>query len=643
MNSAATDSMFNANGSMFYLLHKGVEWALYSVNRTAGTVSRLGTMSGPIGMDGAVWHPTNPSLIYGISMGISNRNLYEVALPAGTATLLHNFDTEIPAGGYPSSRVQMSPDARYFAVTASTFAGQDSFDYVVVWDRQTGASKVLNIPAKFGAGVYLHSMEMDNSGQYIRLGSITQVFGTVFWHWQDDVFSASVTLPAPDYFGGHKVQGVGINLNQGRYGDEWLTRSLATPHIWTSLFTYPRKSGKPNWFEDSHATRVLTNGTFFDSRYLLGGGTGAFVSVGGGVYKLAGYLQYNGTANFDPPDTVRYGLTNLQQVAGIPTAPGQWSYDVPTDSVYVWLPDSSDPQATRDRLHIADWRPMMDEIVQLLPGSNGTWTWRRLAHHRTHYLDFDTGPRGNVDPTGSFVLFQSNWDGSPRTDVFLLMVPPLQSGTASAPPPPPPADSTPPSVSITSPAAGATVSGTVNITVSASDNVAVTTLKYYLDGGLFAVSSPPTSSLPWDSKSTGDGPHSLAVTAVDGAGNSTQATVSFKVSNAVDVDPLYFSSANYSVSKPATTAITVLRSGPINGTVSVQYATSDGTAKAGVNYQTSSGTLTFQPGVTAQTFNVRLIKKSVKNVPLTVNLTLSNPGGGALLGTPTTAVLTIQP
>jgi hypothetical protein len=119
--------------------------------------------------------------------------------------------------------------------------------------------------------------------------------------------------------------------------------------------------------------------------------------------------------------------------------------------------------------------------------------------------------------------------------------------------------------------------------------------------------------------------------------------VSLKVLNTVDVDPLYFSSANYSVSKAATTAITVLRSGPTNGTVSVQYATSDGTAKAGVNYQASSVTLTFQPGVTVQTFNVRLIKKSAKSVPLTVNLTLGNPGGGALLGTPATAVLTIRP
>src|SRR6266513_3744818 len=42
VNSASTDSMWNADGSMFYVLINGVEWSLYSVNRTAGTVSRLG-------------------------------------------------------------------------------------------------------------------------------------------------------------------------------------------------------------------------------------------------------------------------------------------------------------------------------------------------------------------------------------------------------------------------------------------------------------------------------------------------------------------------------------------------------------------------------------------------------------------------
>lgn len=431
VNSASTDSMFNADGSMFYLLHNGIEWVLYAVNRTTGSVSRLGMITAPIGMDGAAWHPTNPSLLYGITMGLSGRKLYEITMPAGTAVMLHNFDTEIPTGGYPSSRVQISPDARYFAVVASTFAGQDSFDYVVVWDRTTGASKVLNVPAKFGPGVYLHSMEMDNSGEYIRLGGTTHEFGTVFWHWKDDVFSTSVTQDPPDYFGAHKVQGSGVILNQGHYGDEWITRSMAAPHTFSTYLVYPRKAGKVSWYEDYHGSRILADGSFFDSRDLLGSGGGSFVLHSGSVYKLVGYLATNGTANFDVPDTVRYLRSDLTQVSGVPPAPGQWSYDVPSDTAYVWMPDSSNPQNDRANLHIFDWRPMTQEIIQVLPtgGPGNGPTWRRLAHHRSHYVDFSTNSLGNVDPTGSLVLFQSNWDGSSRVDVFLIKVPPL-SGTA---------------------------------------------------------------------------------------------------------------------------------------------------------------------------------------------------------------------
>jgi hypothetical protein len=45
-------------------------------------------------------------------------------------------------------------------------------------------------------------------------------------------------------------------------------------------------------------------------------------------------------------------------------------------------------------------------------------------------------------------------------------------------------------------------------------------------------------------------------------------------------------------------------SGPSNQTVSVHYATVDGTAKAGINYQPVSGTLTFPPGVTTEYITV---------------------------------------
>ena len=106
---------------------------------------------------------------------------------------------------------------------------------------------------------------------------------------------------------------------------------------------------------------------------------------------------------------------------------------------------------------------------------------------------------------------------------------------------------------------------------------------------------------------------------------------------------IQFSSATYNVSESATTAtITVTRTGGIANGASVQYTTSDGSATtAGSDYTLSSGTLTFAQGETSKTFTVSITNDAVVEPDETVNLTLSNAGGGATLGSPSTAVLTI--
>ena len=63
-------------------------------------------------------------------------------------------------------------------------------------------------------------------------------------------------------------------------------------------------------------------------------------------------------------------------------------------------------------------------------------------------------------------------------------------------------------------------------------------------------------------------------------------------------------------------------------TVTVDYATSDGTAVAGEDYEETSGTLTFAPGVTERTVSVPVIADSHDESRETFTLTLSNPDGG---------------
>jgi hypothetical protein len=74
----------------------------------------------------------------------------------------------------------------------------------------------------------------------------------------------------------------------------------------------------------------------------------------------------------------------------------------------------------------------------------------------------------------------------------------------------------------------------------------------------------------------------------------------------------------------------------------VKLATSDGMALAGTDYDAISGSISFPDGVTTEKIDLTVHLDPVANVPgRTVNLTLSNPTGGATLGTPSSAVLTI--
>lgn len=80
-------------------------------------------------------------------------------------------------------------------------------------------------------------------------------------------------------------------------------------------------------------------------------------------------------------------------------------------------------------------------------------------------------------------------------------------------------------------------------------------------------------------------------------------------------------------------AVVVTRGSGAASGVTVQFATSNGSALAGLDYIASSGTLTFGAGETAKTISVPLVDDTVTEPGETFLVTLSNPGGGATLGT----------
>ncbi len=106
---------------------------------------------------------------------------------------------------------------------------------------------------------------------------------------------------------------------------------------------------------------------------------------------------------------------------------------------------------------------------------------------------------------------------------------------------------------------------------------------------------------------------------------------------------MQFSSPYYTVNEGCVTAtITVSRSGDTSSNVTVDYSTNDGAALQRNDYTTATGTITFAPGVTGQTFPVLITKNAYIEGPQTVDLALSNPTGGATLGAPNAATLAIN-
>jgi hypothetical protein len=146
--------------------------------------------------------------------------------------------------------------------------------------------------------------------------------------------------------------------------------------------------------------------------------------------------------------------------------------------------------------------------------------------------DYAKAPKGNLDVTGQYFLWTSNAGGG-RLDAFIVKVPSQQlTGTVGGGGTP--GDVVAPSVSISAPGGGATVSGTVALTAAAVDNVAVAGVQFRLDGANLGgeITAPPYT-VGWNTAAAANGSHVLLAVARDAAGNTaTSAGVAVTVANA---------------------------------------------------------------------------------------------------------------
>jgi hypothetical protein len=126
-------------------------------------------------------------------------------------------------------------------------------------------------------------------------------------------------------------------------------------------------------------------------------------------------------------------------------------------------------------------------------------------------------------------------------------------------------DTIPPTVSMTAPVGGATVSGTITISATASDNVGVASVQFKLDGANLGnpILGAGPYALSWDSTSISNGSHVLSAAAFDAAGNgSSSGSVTVSVSNATGGSP------DYTVSvAPGTVSVAAGNSGTATVTI----------------------------------------------------------------------------
>ena len=174
------------------------------------------------------------------------------------------------------------------------------------------------------------------------------------------------------------------------------------------------------------------------------------------------------------------------------------------------------------------------------------------------------------------VIRRREWElGNGRVNVYETLR--LHGSTDTEPAKPPVPDTTAPTVTLTAPAAGAEVTGTFELSATASDDVGVAGVVFRLDG--IEIGNAPTApfAVSWDSTGTASGAHVLTATAVDTAGNEASSSAGVMVTN--------------DTAAPAVTIVSPSSGARVAGMITVSAAASDNVAVAGVQFTIDGASL----------------------------------------------------
>jgi hypothetical protein len=180
--------------------------------------------------------------------------------------------------------------------------------------------------------------------------------------------------------------------------------------------------------------------------------------------------------------------------------------------------------------------------------------------------------------------------------------------------------------------------------VAGTDYTATSGTLKWADGD----ATPKTFSVPVSNAAPFSGSKSFTVdlsspTGGAALGSPNSASISIAGDAVAAVGTLQLSSSGYSVAQSGgSLTVTVNRTGGSNGVVSVAYSAANGTADAGADFTASGGTLNWVSGDAAsKTFSIPISNATPFSGSKTFSVSLSSPGGGATLGSPSSANVTI--
>jgi len=224
-----------------------------------------------------------------------------------------------------------------------------------------------------------------------------------------------------------------------------------------------------------------------------------------------------------------------------------------------WDPNTTDADLASYRVFLST----DPGVFSMTPAQAAALSTTRVVSRGTTETIFNS-----LDPARVYWIAVTSIDTSANESAFSMVV--------SAQP----RDTTPPTVSLTSPASGTVLSGVKPVTASAADDVGVSGVLFKVDGS--AIGAEDTTSpyaISWDTTTAGNGPHTLTAVARDAGGNTTtSAAVNVTVSNPDTTPPVV------SITSPAPGA-------SLQASVSLSATASDNIGVAGVRFRLDGANL----------------------------------------------------